>query len=272
MGVMSASSAAPWPAENAPEPPRYADESAEEIEDVDATGLDPAEVEKGRPADRFLGRETSWLDFNARVLELAEDPAVPLLERVRFSAIFSRNLDEFFMVRVAALQRRVAAGITARNMAGFTPKERLDLVSGIAQELVARQTTLAAKTLLPELAEAGIRIVAWDDLDATEVATMRRLFTERIHPVLTPLAVDPAHPVPEINRLSLQPGRRRTRLDIDGGALRADQGATTAPPVRRHRRGGVAVHPARDGHRGEPRHRVPRHAGAGDDIVSRHPQ
>jgi polyphosphate kinase len=203
MGVMSASSAASWPAENAPEPPRYADESAEEIEDVDATEPDPAEAEKGRPADRFLGRETSWLDFNARVLELAEDPAVPLLERVRFSAIFSRNLDEFFMVRVAALQRRVAAGLTARNSAGFTPKERLDLVSGIAQELVARQTTLAAKTLLPELAEAGIRIVAWDDLDATEVANMRRLFTERIHPVLTPLAVDPAHPFPYISGLSL---------------------------------------------------------------------
>jgi polyphosphate kinase len=203
MGVMSASSAAPWPAENAPEPPRYADESAEEIEDVDATGPDPSEAAPGRPADRFLGRETSWLDFNARVLELAEDPAIPLLERVRFSAIFSRNLDEFFMVRVAALQRRVAAGITARNSAGFTPKERLDLVSGIAQELVARQTRLAAKTLLPELAEAGIRIVAWEDLDATEVATMRRLFTERIHPVLTPLAVDPAHPFPYISGLSL---------------------------------------------------------------------
>ena len=104
MGAMSvAPSSAPWPLETAPEPPRYADDSAEEIEDVDVTGTVAAPEEAGRPADRFLGRETSWLDFNDRVLELAEDPEVPLLERVRFCAIFSRNLDEFFMVRVAAL-------------------------------------------------------------------------------------------------------------------------------------------------------------------------
>jgi polyphosphate kinase len=203
MGAMSAPSSASWPVEASPEPPRYADESAEEIEDVAATSSDSESVEAGRPADRFLGRETSWLDFNARVLELAEDPLVPLLERVRFSAIFSRNLDEFFMVRVAALQRRVAAGITARNSAGLTPKERLDKVSTIAQELVARQTALCATTLLPELADNGIRIVAWEDLDDTEVARMRRLFSELIHPVLTPLAVDPAHPFPYISGLSL---------------------------------------------------------------------
>jgi polyphosphate kinase len=204
MGAMSAvPSSAPWPLETAPEPARYADDSAEEIEDVDVTGPVISLEEPGRPADRFLGRETSWLDFNDRVLELAEDPQVPLLERVRFCAIFSRNLDEFFMVRVAALQRRVAAGITARNKAGFTPKERLDRVSVIAQDLVARQTTLCAKTLLPELAKAGLRIVAWDDLEPSEVTRMRMLFTERIHPVLTPLAVDPAHPFPYISGLSL---------------------------------------------------------------------
>jgi len=203
MDDVSAPSAGPWPLETAPEPPRYADESAEEIEDVDATSSPPDQGEPGRPADRFLGRETSWLDFNARVLELAEDPAVPLLERVRFTAIFSRNLDEFFMVRVAALQRRVAAGITARNSVGLTPRERLDLVSRIAQELVARQTELCAKSLLPELAEAGIRVLAWEDLDATELHRMRKLFTELIHPVLTPLAVDPAHPFPYISGLSL---------------------------------------------------------------------
>jgi polyphosphate kinase len=203
MGVVSASSSAPWPLETAPEPPRYADESAEEIEDAAASRTAESAEATSLPADRFLGRETSWLDFNARVLELAEDPAVPLLERVRFTAIFSRNLDEFFMVRVAALRRRVAAGISTRSSAGFTPKERLDKVSGVAAELVRRQTALYVDSLLPQLTDNGVTIARWDELADDEVERMRTLFTERVHPVLTPLAVDPAHPFPYISGLSL---------------------------------------------------------------------
>jgi polyphosphate kinase len=191
-----------WPVETEPDPPRYADESAEEIEDsvapAENTGSGP-----DRGPERFLDRQASWLQFNERVLELAEDPSVPLLERVRFTAIFSRNLDEFFMVRVAALRRRVAAGITTRSAAGATPRERLDHVSLTAHKLVERQASLTADTLLPALAERGIRILRWDELRADEVERMCSLFTQRIQPVLTPLAVDPAHPFPYISGLSL---------------------------------------------------------------------
>ncbi|MDQ1620410.1 MAG: polyphosphate kinase, partial [Actinomycetota bacterium] len=126
-----------WPVETEPDPPRYADESAEEIEDSVAPA-ENTEAGADRGPERFLDRQASWLQFNERVLELAEDPNVPLLERVRFTAIFSRNLDEFFMVRVAALRRRVAAGITTRSAAGATPRERLDHVSLTAHKLVER--------------------------------------------------------------------------------------------------------------------------------------
>ncbi|MGZ4596285.1 MAG: RNA degradosome polyphosphate kinase [Actinomycetes bacterium] len=201
MGVMSASSA-PWPVETEPDPPRYADESAEEIEDSVAPA-ETAEAGADRPPERFLERQASWLQFNERVLELAEDPAIPLLERVRFTAIFSRNLDEFFMVRVAALRRRVAAGITTRSAAGGTPRERLEHISLTAHKLVERQAALCAQTLVPALAERGVRILRWSELSSDEVSRMRELFTERILPVLTPLAVDPAHPFPYISGLSL---------------------------------------------------------------------
>ncbi|MDQ1664674.1 MAG: polyphosphate kinase [Actinomycetota bacterium] len=191
-----------WPVETEPDPPRYADESAEEIEDSVAPA-ENTEAGADRGPERFLDRQASWLQFNERVLELAEDPNVPLLERVRFTAIFSRNLDEFFMVRVAALRRRVAAGITTRSAAGATPRERLDHVSLTAHKLVERQASLTAGTLLPALAERGIRILRWDELRADEVERMCSLFAQRIQPVLTPLAVDPAHPFPYISGLSL---------------------------------------------------------------------
>ncbi|MGH8892669.1 MAG: RNA degradosome polyphosphate kinase [Actinomycetes bacterium] len=194
------STAPAWSEAAEPEPPRYADDSVEELEDG---AVRPPPVTPERRPDRFLDRELSWLDFNARVLELAADPDMPLLERVRFTAIFSRNLDEFFMVRVAALRRRVAAGITTRSVTGATPKERLARVGEVAQRLVALQSTLFAKELAPELATSGLAIVRWDQLSPDEVARMRTLFVERMHPVLTPLAVDPAHPFPYISGLSL---------------------------------------------------------------------
>jgi polyphosphate kinase len=203
MGPVTTSAATPWPSDSEAEPPRYADESAEEIEDVANAPTAVQERAGKRPEERFLDRQQSWLQFNERVLELAEDPAVPLLERVRFTAIFSRNLDEFFMVRVAALKRRVAAGIATRNAAGRTPRERLDMVSETAHRLVERQTHLCADVLLPAMADEGIRVLTWSELDKGELARMRTLFRERIHPVLTPLAVDPAHPFPYISGLSL---------------------------------------------------------------------
>ncbi len=199
MGPVS-TAAATWPDGVEPEPPRYADESAEEIEDTAAA---PAPDTTRLPADRFLDRTASWLDFNSRVLELASDADVPLLERVRFVAIFSRNLDEFFMVRVAALRGRVAAGVTTPGPSGATPRERLDRVAVVAHGLVAAQTRLVTDKLLPELADADLAIVRWQDLAKDERRQLGKVFTERIHPVLTPLAVDPAHPFPYISGLSL---------------------------------------------------------------------
>jgi polyphosphate kinase len=188
-------------AQTEPDTRRFADDSAEEIEEL-VSVLPPAE-DRRLPPDRFLDRESSWLDFNARVLELAKDERVPLLERLRFTAIFARNLDEFLMVRVAALHRRVAAGITTKNSAGATPKERLDRISQRAHEFVDGHAKTFHDEIVPALAAAGVQILRWGDLDADEVTRLRALFDERIYPVLTPLAVDPAHPFPYISGLSL---------------------------------------------------------------------
>jgi polyphosphate kinase len=187
-------------AQSEPDTRRFADDSAEEIEEL--VSVLPL-ADRQLPADRFLDRESSWLDFNARVLELAKDERVPVLERLRFVAIFARNLDEFLMVRVAALHRRVAAGITAKNSAGASPRERLDRISQRAHEFVDEHAKTFRDEILPALASAGIEILRWGDLTPDEVTRLRALFDERIYPVLTPLAVDPAHPFPYISGLSL---------------------------------------------------------------------
>lgn len=153
--------------------------------------------------DRFLDRELSWLRFNQRVLELAEDPNLPLLERARFLAIFTSNLDEFFMVRVAGLKRRIAAGLAVRAASGLMPGEVLDLILGTTRELVERQARVFRDEIVPALREARIELVRWDELDRDEQRACKRLFKERVFPVLTPLAVDPAHPFPYISGLSL---------------------------------------------------------------------
>ncbi|MEO9324185.1 RNA degradosome polyphosphate kinase [Nocardioides sp. C4-1] len=153
--------------------------------------------------DRFLDRELSWLRFNQRVLELAEDESLPLLERTRFLAIFTSNLDEFFMVRVAGLKRRIAAGLAVRAASGLMPREVLEQIWTTARELSERQARLFRDVVVPALAEHAIELVRWDDLDAEEQKTCKRLFKNRIFPVLTPLAVDPAHPFPYISGLSL---------------------------------------------------------------------
>ena len=148
-------------------------------------------------------REISWLSFDQRVLELAEDSTVPLLERVRFLAISSSNLDEFFMVRVATLMSKIENDVTAANVAGFKPKELLAVVSTKVNELVARQSKVLNDDILPELKKHGIEFVKWDQLDETESSYVAKLFQDRIFPVLTPLAVDPTHPFPYISGLSL---------------------------------------------------------------------
>lgn len=153
--------------------------------------------------DRFLDRELSWLHFNQRVLELAEDPELPLLERARFLAIFTSNLDEFFMVRVAGLKRRIAAGLAVRAASGLMPREVLETIWATTRELSERQARLFRDEIVPALAGEGIELVRWDDLDREEQRSCKRLFKDRVFPVLTPLAVDPAHPFPYISGLSL---------------------------------------------------------------------
>jgi polyphosphate kinase len=159
--------------------------------------------ESGLPADRFLDREISWLQFNERVLQLAADESVPLLERARFLAIFTSNLDEFFMVRVAGLKRRIATGRAVRSASGLEPREVLEQISLVAHELQAMQTAVYKDKVQPALEDEGIEIVRWDELSEQEQALQSEHFTERVFPVLTPLAVDPAHPFPYISGLSL---------------------------------------------------------------------
>ncbi|MHC3451152.1 MULTISPECIES: RNA degradosome polyphosphate kinase [unclassified Streptomyces] len=155
------------------------------------------------PQGRFLDRERSWLAFNERVLELAEDPSTPLLERSNFLAIFASNLDEFFMVRVAGLKRRIATGVATRSASGLQPREVLEMIWSRSRELMARHAACFHEDVLPGLADAGINLVRWSELTEKEQARLFTLFRHQIFPVLTPLAVDPAHPFPYISGLSL---------------------------------------------------------------------
>ena len=153
--------------------------------------------------ENVTDRELSWLSFDQRVLELAEDTATPLLERLRFLAIFSSNLDEFFMVRVATLMSKIENEITAPNIAGITPLDLMHEISLRTKALVDRQSTVLHEDIVPKLKEEGIEFLQWGDLNETERDYVGRLFHDRIFPVLTPLAVDPSHPFPYISGLSL---------------------------------------------------------------------
>jgi polyphosphate kinase len=154
-------------------------------------------------ASRFLDREASWLQFNSRVLDLAEDKDVPLLERAKFCAIFANNLDEFFMVRVAGIKRRIATGAAGATPAGLSHREQLQRIWANTRLLMNRHALYFQEQLRPELTAQGIEIVLWKDLSKAEQDELYVLFRERIFPVLTPLAVDPAHPFPYISGLSL---------------------------------------------------------------------
>ncbi len=152
---------------------------------------------------RFLNREVSWLDFNQRVLALAQDGRTPLLERTKFLAIFATNLDEFFMVRVAGLIRRLETGLGVRSADGLGTRQQLELIRAQARGLAQEHARTFLDQVRPDLADAGIEILAWADLPAAEQLRLHGWFRERIFPVLTPLAVDPAHPFPYISGLSL---------------------------------------------------------------------
>jgi polyphosphate kinase len=155
------------------------------------------------PEDRFLDRELSWLAFNERVLELAEDATLPLLERTKFLAIFASNLDEFFMVRVAGLKRRIATGIAVRAASGLMPREVLEGIYERSSQLMHRQAELFHGQIQPALEEQGIHVLRWDEASQAERDQLTLFFREKVFPVLTPLAVDPAHPFPYISGLSL---------------------------------------------------------------------
>lgn len=155
------------------------------------------------PADRFLDRELSWLAFNQRVLELSQDPELPLLDRTKFLAIFASNLDEFFMVRVAGLKRRIATGIAMRSASGYTPREVLEAIWARAYELQIRQADIFRHEIRPALEAEGISVLRWDQLTPVEKTDMDRFFDDKVFPILTPLAVDPSHPFPYISGLSL---------------------------------------------------------------------
>lgn len=150
----------------------------------------------------IINRELSWLDFNERVLRMATEPGIALLERVKFCSIFSSNLDEFFQVRVAAMTDQEAAGITALLPDGISPARQLKMALERVRELCARQQRLALDVLLPQLAREGIHVCRWSDLTAEERSACERFYEERVFPVLTPLAVDPAHPFPYVSNLS----------------------------------------------------------------------
>ena len=181
-----------------------------ELQPDDAGGALAADLEGAAvpaapdlPYDRYSSRELSWLEFNARVLAQAEDRRIPLLERAKFLAIFASNLDEFYMVRVAGLKRRLDMGLTVRSSSGLTPRETLTRVAERTQELVARHSRLWRDDIEPALAAAGIRVLHWSELDDAERGRLAEYFRAQVFPVLTPLAVDPSHPFPYISGLSL---------------------------------------------------------------------
>jgi polyphosphate kinase len=153
--------------------------------------------------ERYINRELSWLDFNARVLRHAEDGRTPLLERAKFLAIFSENLDEFFQVRVAGLKDQAAAGVTATSADRTSPADQLRAIRAKVEDLLVRQRRAFRDDVVPALAANGIILSNWEQLDDDDRAALVEEFEQRIFPVLTPLAVDPGHPFPYISNLSL---------------------------------------------------------------------
>ena len=170
-------------------------------------------------SSRYINRELSRLDFDERVLAMAEDPKLPLLERVRFLSIFSQNLDDFFQVRVAGLKEQVLAAVAVASPDGMSPPEQLKAIRTRVEGLIRRQVGLFNRDLVPALAQSGIELVRGEEVGKRELTQLHTVFREQIFPVLTPLAVDPGHPFPYISHLSLNlavrvrdPQRRQPRF------------------------------------------------------------
>lgn len=173
---------------------------AEHIAETDKN--DKRELQAGEeplPNDRFFDRELSWLKFNKRVLELAQDEDLPIIERASFAAIFANNLDEFFMVRVAGLKRRIDTGIAVTAASGLSPRQQLRAISEQAHRLQDEHAHYMIDHILPDLAKEQIMLLSWDKLTAAEQERLSRYYRQQVFPVLTPLAVDPAHPFPYIS-------------------------------------------------------------------------
>jgi len=197
-------------------PPRASQRRAESLSILQLHDDDP----------RYLNRELSWLQFNERVLALAEDRDLPLLERLKFVAIFTSNLDEFFQVRVAGLREQLEAGVTGLNADGLTPSAQLAAIDLMVRELTVRQAELFRDELIPSIRAAGIAIVELADLTAADRSYLEGVFEDLVFPVLTPLAVDPAHPFPYISNLSLN---LAVRLHDEEGEIRFAR--VKIPPV-----------------------------------------
>ena len=177
---------------------------AEHIAETDKNDKRELQVgEEPLPNDRFFDRELSWLKFNKRVLELAQDEDLPVIERASFAAIFANNLDEFFMVRVAGLKRRIDTGIAVTAASGLSPRQQLRAISDEAHRLQDEHAHYIIDHILPDLAKEQIVLLSWDKLTAAEQERLSRYYRQQVFPVLTPLAVDPAHPFPYISGGSL---------------------------------------------------------------------
>lgn len=159
--------------------------------------------EQPLPPDRFFDRELSWLKFNKRVLELAQDEDIPIIERATFAAIFASNLDEFFMVRVAGLKRRIDTGIAVTSPSGLSPRQQMRAISEQAHRLQDEHAHYVVDHILPDLAKENIKLLGWDKLTIAEQERLSKYFRQQVFPVLTPLAVDPAHPFPYISGNSI---------------------------------------------------------------------
>ncbi len=177
--------------------------------------IPPQNAERG-DAELFFSRELSWLAFNDRVLEEALDSKNPLLERLKFVSIFGTNLDEFFMIRVAAIKQQIAAGVTTRSDDGRLPAEHFQAISDYIRETLPQQMKVLRDEILPAIAEKGVRILSVTDLDEERARTVEHVFDERVFPVLTPLAVDSGHPFPYISNLSLSLAVELEEVTPDG--------------------------------------------------------
>ncbi|HWC36906.1 MAG TPA: polyphosphate kinase 1 [Acidimicrobiales bacterium] len=175
-------------------------------DDVAVTAADDTADERPEPDARYLSRQLSELDFNDRLLDLAEDPSMPLLERVKFLALFSERIDEFFQVQVSGLKRQMSAGLLSLSLEGRSPSQQLRAIRGRLSAMVARQAAIYTGEIVPGLAKAGISVLDWASLDDGERRHLTQLFDEEILPILTPLAVDPRHPFPYISDGSLSVG------------------------------------------------------------------